>query len=82
VIWRELSKRGIGFDTIVSGNPISSITKSMSHDYRYPTLMETIVYTNSKTAVMGSLTKALENVLENVKNCGVRKVPMISFRGT
>jgi hypothetical protein len=64
VIWRELSRRGIGFDIVISGNPTSSVIRCMSEDYRDPTYMKTIVYTNSKTSAMGSLTKALENMLE------------------
>jgi len=64
VIWRELSRRGIGFGVVISGNPTSSVVRSMSLDYRDPTSMKTIVYTNSKTSAMGPLTKAFENMLE------------------
>ena len=63
VIWCELSRRGIFFDVIVSGSPTSSFTRRLSVDYEFPTQMKTIVYTNSKTAALGSLTKASEMVL-------------------
>jgi hypothetical protein len=64
VIWRELSRRGIGFDVVISGCPTSSIVRSMSEDYCNPTAMKTIINTNSKTLAMGSLTTALEKMLE------------------
>ncbi len=87
VIWLELSRRGIGFDVVISGNPTSSIVKSLSKDYKNPTTMKTIVYTNSKAAAMGSLSKALECMLEKCeqiwRNLGFDFVPgcVISFAG-
>ena len=70
VIWRELSRRGIAFDVVISGGPTSSIMHSLTEDYRYPTTMKTIVYTNSKTLAMGSLTTVLvlENMLEKCED--------------
>ena len=87
VIWLELSRRGIGLDVVISGNPTSSIVKCMSSDYKIPTTTKTIVYTNSKRAAMGSLSKALEAMLEkcerNWRNSGYDFVPgrVISFTG-
>jgi len=68
VIWRELSRRGIAFDIVISGGPTLSIVRSLTEDYRYPTKMKTIVYTNSKTLAMGSLTTVLENMLEKCED--------------
>ena len=67
VIWRELSRHGICFNVVISGSPTSSILCSMFEYYRDPTAMKTIVYTNSKTLAMGSLTMALENMLKKCK---------------
>ncbi len=64
VIWRELSRRAINFDIVISGRPSSTFTRRLLFDYEFPTSMKTIVYTNSKMAAMGSLTKACESVLE------------------
>jgi hypothetical protein len=68
VIWRELSRCGIAFDIVISGGPTLSIVRSLTEDYRYPTKMKTIVYTNSKTLAMGSLTTVLENMLEKCED--------------
>jgi hypothetical protein len=64
VIWLELARRGIKFEVVVSGNPLSSISKRVSRDYRVETDLKTIVYTNSKTQALGSIMNAMENILE------------------
>ena len=68
VMWLELSRRGIHFDVIISGNPLSAVTSSAKQDYKHPTDMQTIVYTNSKQQAVGSISAAMESVLENSSN--------------
>jgi superfamily II DNA helicase RecQ len=48
VNWLKLSRQGIHFDVVVSGNPFASITLSVTQDYKYEMRMKTIIYTNSK----------------------------------
>jgi hypothetical protein len=68
VIWMELSRRGIRFEVVVLGNLTSTLTRAMALDYNsQPTSMKTIVYTNSKTAAMGGIFNALENLLKKCK---------------
>ena len=47
VIWLELSCQGVKFDVIVSGCPTLSGMQIVMQDYKYPTNMKMIVYTNS-----------------------------------
>ena len=70
VMWLELSRRGIHFDVIVSGNPIGGVTSSSKEDYKYETDMQTIVYSNSKQQAVGSISAAMESVLEKSPNDG------------
>ena len=72
-MWLELSRRGIHFDVIVSGNPIGGVTSSSKEDYKYKTdmqCMQTIVYSNSKQQAVGSISAAMESVLEKSPNDG------------
>jgi hypothetical protein len=68
VMWLELSCRGIHFDVIISGNQLFAVTSSSKQDYK--TDMQTIVYTNSKQQAVGSISSAMEYVLENSPNNG------------
>ncbi len=68
MMWLELSRRGIHFDVIISGNPLSAVTSSSKQDYKHPTDMQTIMYTNSKQQAVGSISAAMESVLENSSN--------------
>ena len=70
VMWLELSRRGIHFDVIVSGNPIGGVTSSSKEDYKYETDMQTIVYSNSKQQAVGFISAAMESVLEKSPNDG------------
>ena len=70
VMWLELSRRGIHFDVIVSGNPIGGVTSSSKEDYKYETDMQTNVYSNSKQQAVGSISAAMESVLEKSPNDG------------
>ena len=67
-MWLELSRRGIHFDVIVSGNPIGAVTSSSKEDYKYKTDMQTIVYSNSKQQAVGTISAAMESVLEQSPN--------------
>ena len=69
-MWLELSRRGIHFDVIVSGNPIGGVTSSSKEDYKYETDMQTIVYSNSKQQAVGFISAAMESVLETSPNDG------------
>jgi len=64
-MWLELSHRGIHFDAIISGNPISAVTSSLKEDYKYKTDMHTIMYSNSKQQAAGTISATMESVLEN-----------------
>ncbi len=46
------------------------ITNSIKQDYKYPTDMKTIMYTNSKQQAMGSITNAMESVIRTSPNQG------------
>ena len=70
VMWLELACRGIHFDVIISGNPLSAVTSSAKQDYKHETDMQTIVYTNSKQQAVGSISATMESVLENSPNNG------------
>ncbi len=63
VIWLELSRWGIQFDVIISSSPSSSITRSVSQDYKYETDMKAIIYTKLKQQVMGGIMSAMESVM-------------------
>jgi len=67
-MWLELSHRGIQFDVIVSGNPIGAVTSSSKEDYKYETDMHTIVYSNSKEQAIGTISVAMESMLEQSPN--------------
>ena len=54
----------------ISGNPLSAVTSSSKQDYKHSTDMQTIVYTNSKQQAVGSISAAIESVLENSPNDG------------
>ena len=79
-MWLELSRRGIHFDVIVSGNPIGGVTSSSKEDYKYETDMQTIVYSNSKQQAVGSISAAMEFVLEKSPNDG-KVIPLTSDDG-
>jgi superfamily II DNA helicase RecQ len=81
VIWHELSRRGITFNVRVSGTPSATITRCLIVDYRDPTDLKTIVYTNSKTAALGSLTDSLEKVLETCEEQWRKQGHTDIFRG-
>ena len=70
VMWLELARRRIHFDVIISGNPLSAVTSSAKQDYKHETDMQTIVYTNSKQQAVGSISAAMESLLENSPNDG------------
>ena len=67
-MWLELSHRGIQFDVIVSGNPIGAVTSSSKKDYKYETDMHTIEYSNSKEQAVGTISAAMESMLEQSPN--------------
>ncbi len=50
VIWLELPFQGVRLDITVSRCLTLSITQIVTQDYKYPTNMKTIVYTNSKSS--------------------------------
>ena len=70
VMWLELSRRRIHFVVIILGNLLSAVTSSSKQDYKHPTDMQTIVCTNSKQQAIGSISAAMESVLENSPNDG------------
>jgi hypothetical protein len=79
-MWLELSRKGIHLDVISSGNPLSAVTSSVKQDYKHPTDMQTIVYTNSKQQAVGSISAAMESVLENSPNNG-EVIPLTADNG-
>ena len=70
VMWLELSRRKIQSNVTVSGNPICAVTSSLKEDYKYKMDMETIVYSNSKQQAVGTISAAMESVLEQSPNGG------------
>jgi len=54
----------------ISGNPLSAVISSSKQDCQHPTDMQTIVYTKSKQQAVGSISAAMESVLENSPNDG------------
>jgi hypothetical protein len=79
-IWLDLSCQGIHFDVILSGCPSSSITNSVTQDYKFQMDMKTIVYSNSKKQAMVSIAAAMETVLERSPNTG-KMIPMTGDDG-
>jgi hypothetical protein len=67
IMWLELSWQGIHFDVIISGSPSTSITQTVVQDYKYPTQMKTIIYTNLKKHAIAN---AMENVIQQSRNFG------------
>jgi hypothetical protein len=63
VMWLKLSRQSINFDIVISGNPLSSITRSVKEDYQYATDLKTIIYTNSKRSALGPISDAMEGML-------------------
>jgi hypothetical protein len=68
IIWLKLSWQGIIFNVIISGNPSSSISNSVTQDYKHPTDFKTIVYTNSKQQAQGTLTDSMQAIIANSTN--------------
>jgi superfamily II DNA helicase RecQ len=62
VMWLELSRRQICFNTVRCGNPTVSVTSSMEQDATLSSSNKTIVYSNSKMKAQGTLTDACETL--------------------
>ena len=76
----ELSWQGIYFDVVISGNPSSSRTTSVTQDYKNPTDLKTIIYTNSKQQDMWTNTNAIESAQVQSPNSG-KVMPMTGEDG-
>ncbi len=68
IMWLELLWQGIHFDGIISGSPSTSIPQSLVQDYKFPMQIKTIIYANSKKQALGTITNAMENVIQQSPN--------------